>query len=128
MPTKNQITIKKDEYLNKPHETIQIEGKLSLLQHKCWNILALHSIKSGLREGKIRYEIPLTLLYKYLQYKAENDTYLQQILVDIMHVVVQGNLINKKVVRIGTLLFCLAVVLSKKVFYITNIQVLLLSF
>jgi septum formation inhibitor MinC len=95
MPNKNQIALKKDEYLNKPHETIQIEGKLNLLQHKCWNILALHSIKSGLREGKIKYEIPLTLLYKYLGYKAENDTYLQQILVDIMHVVVQGNLVNK---------------------------------
>jgi len=92
---KNKIVVAKSEYIKKPHRVIQIEGKLNLIQHKCWNILALNALKKGIKEGQRKYEISLTEIYKHLGYKAENDKHLKEALVAIMRIVIQGDIINK---------------------------------
>lgn len=94
MAGKNKLVIK-SEYIKKPHRVIQIEGKLNLIQHKCWNILALNALKKGIKDGQRKYEISLTEIYKYLGYKAENDKHLKEALVSIMRIVIQGDIINK---------------------------------
>lgn len=94
MAGKNKLVVK-SEYIKKPHRVIQIEGKLSLIQHKCWNILALNALKKGIKEGERKYEISLTEIYKHLGYKAENDKHLKEALVAIMRIVIQGDIINK---------------------------------
>jgi len=94
MPNKKQIALK-NEYLNKPHQVIHIEGKLDLIQHKCWNIFAVHALKNGLRDGKQRFEIAIPTLYKVLGYTGENNVYFKKILNDISKININGDLFDE---------------------------------
>jgi len=95
MKPKNQIIVKKNEYLNKPHQTIHIEGKLNFIQHKCWNILALNAVKNNLRVGNQEHQMSLTDLYKDLEYEAENDIYLTKLLEAITRINISGDVFRE---------------------------------
>jgi len=94
MTGKNKIVVK-NQYLHKPQEVIHVTGKLDLIQHKCWNIFAVHALKNGLREGKQRFEMTIPQLYKVLGYAGENNVYFKKILNNISKINISGDLFDK---------------------------------
>lgn len=83
------------KFINKPSVIISSEGKLGLIQRKCWNILALHAIQSGLKTGQRRFKVPVTLLTQELGYTTKNYKHFTDLLENIARINIAGDMFRE---------------------------------
>jgi hypothetical protein len=83
------------KFINKPSVIISSEGKLGLIQRKCWNILALHAIQSGLKTGQRRFQVPVTFLTKELGYTTKNYKHFTDLLENIARINISGDMFRE---------------------------------
>ena len=83
------------KFINKPSVIISSEGKLGLIQRKCWNILALHAIQSGLKTGQRRFKVPVTKLYEELGYTSHNYKHFTDLLENIARINISGDMFRE---------------------------------
>jgi Initiator Replication protein len=83
------------KFINKPSVIISSEGKLGLIQRKCWNILALHAIQSGLKTGQRRFQVPVTFLTNELGYTTKNYKHFTDLLENIARINISGDMFRE---------------------------------
>ena len=77
----------------KASAAIQINGKITLLQRRAWNVLLAHAYNE--LPSKERHSIPVQDLMHILDYNSTNQDYLKESLKALIHCSVEWNLLEK---------------------------------
>lgn len=77
----------------KASAAIQINGKITLLQRRAWNVLLAHAYNE--LPSKERHTIPVQDLMHILEYNSTNQDYLKESLKALIHCRVEWNILDK---------------------------------
>jgi hypothetical protein len=77
----------------KASAAIQINGRITLLQRRAWNVLLANAYDE--LPHKDRHSIPIANLMRTLEFASKNDDYLKEAITSLIHCSVEWNILEK---------------------------------
>ena len=77
----------------KASAAIQINGRITLLQRRAWNVLLANAYDE--LPHKDRHSIQIATLMSTLEFESKNDDYLKEAITSLVHCSVEWNILEK---------------------------------